>query len=110
MTLTKRDLALRICEGTEFVQQHVFVIVQRTLDHILKALAKGEKVELRNFGVFEVRVRRARPGRNPAAPGTKVQIPERCVVRFKPGREMRLAVRKLAPKLAAKPATRPPKV
>jgi nucleoid DNA-binding protein len=109
MTLTKRDLVLRICEDTDLVQQHVFDIVQRTLDHIIKALAKGEKVELRNFGIFEVRVRKARMGRNPSAPGTDVPIPERCVVKFKAGREMRLEVGKLAPKLAAKPATQPPK-
>ena len=109
MTLTKRELVLRICEDTGLVQQHVLDIVQRTFDHIIKALAKGEKLELRNFGVFEVRVRRARTGRNPSAPGIKVPIPERSVVRFKAGKEMRAAVRKLAPRLAAKPSTQPPK-
>ncbi len=62
MTLTKRDLVLRICEDTEQVQQQVLDIVQRTFDHITKALAQGEKVELRNFGIFEVRVRKARIG------------------------------------------------
>src|ERR1017187_126055 len=103
MTLTKRDLVLRICEDTDLVQQHVFDIVQRTFDHITKALAKGEKVELRNFGIFEVRVRKARIGRNPSAQGTDVPIPERYVVKFKAGREMRLEVGKLAPKPAAKP-------
>ena len=109
MTLTKRDLVLRICEDTDLVQQHVFDLVQRTLDHIIKALAKGEKVELRNFGIFEIRVRKARTGRNPSAPGTDVPIPERCVVKFKAGREMRVEVGKLVPKSAAKSATQPPK-
>jgi nucleoid DNA-binding protein len=109
MTLTKRDLVLRICEDTDLAQQHVFNIVQRTFDHIIKALAQGEKVELRNFGIFEVRVRKARMGRNPSAPGTEVPIPERSVVKFKAGREMRLSVRKLAPKPAAKLPTQPPK-
>ena len=109
MTLTKRDLVLRICEDTDLVQQHVFDIVQRTFDHIIKALAKGEKVELRNFGIFEVRVRKARIGRNPSAPGTDVPIPERYVVKFKAGREMRLEVGKLAPKAAAKPRPQSPK-
>jgi nucleoid DNA-binding protein len=109
MTLTKRDLVIRICEDTDLVQQHVLDIVQRTFDHIIKALAKGEKVELRNFGIFEVRVRKARTGRNPSAPGTEVPIPERCVVKFKAGREMRLGVGKLAPKSAAKPPTQPPR-
>ena len=67
---------------------------------VIKALAKGEKVELRNFGIFEVRVRKARIGRNPGAPDTKVPIPARSAVRFKAGREMRLAVQQLAPALA----------
>jgi nucleoid DNA-binding protein len=109
MTLTKRDLVLRICEDTGLVQQQVFEIVQRTLDHITMALAKGEKVELRNFGIFEVRVRKARVGRNPSAPGTKVPIPERSVVKFKAGRQMRIEVRKLGPKPAAKLSSLPPK-
>jgi nucleoid DNA-binding protein len=109
MTLTKRDLVLRLCEDTDQPQQHIFDIVQRTFDHITKALANGEKVELRNFGIFEVRVRKARTGRNPSAPGTDVPIPERCVVKFKAGREMRLQVGKLSPKSVAKPTTPPPK-
>ena len=109
MTLTKRGLVLRICEDTDQPQQHVFDIVQRTFDHITKALAQGEKVELRNFGIFEVRLRKARMGRNPSAPGTEVPIPERSVVRFKAGREMRLAVRNLTSKPAAKIPTQPPK-
>jgi len=109
MTLTKRGLVLRICEETGQVQQHVFDIVQRTFDHIVKALANGEKVELRNFGIFEVRVRKARTGRNPSAPGIEVPIPERSVVKFKAGREMRLGVGKLNPKLAGKPGAPPPK-
>jgi integration host factor subunit alpha len=91
------------------VQQEVFDIVQRTFNHIIKALASGEKVELRNFGIFEVRVRKARIGRNPSEPGTKVAIPERSVVKFKAGKEMRLEVSRLAPKLAAKPTPQPPK-
>jgi nucleoid DNA-binding protein len=103
MTLTKRDLVIRICKDTGLAQQHVMDLVQATLDHITKALAKGEKVELRNFGIFEVRARKARLGRNPAAPGTKVSIPARCAVRFKAGREMRMAVQALVPKAAAKP-------
>ena len=108
MTLTKRDLVLRICDETGMAQQQVFEIVQKTFDHIIKSLAQGEKVELRNFGIFEVRVRKARTGRNPSAPGTEVPIPERCVVKFKAGREMRLEVAKLAPKSAAKPAAQSP--
>jgi nucleoid DNA-binding protein len=107
MTLTKRDLVSRISEEKGLAQKQVLDIVQTTFDHITKALAKGEKVELRNFGIFEVRVRKARIGRNPGAPETKVPIPARCTVRFKAGREMRLAVRELAPALA-KSGAQPP--
>ena len=98
MTLTKRDLVLRISEETGLVQQKVFRIVQKTLNHITEALSRGQKVELRNFGIYEVRMRKARIGRNPGAPQRTVSIPERHVVRFKAGREMRLAVGKLAAK------------
>jgi nucleoid DNA-binding protein len=73
------------------------VVVQKTLDYIAEALAKGEKVELRNFGVFEVKIRKARVGRNPNAPETDVPIPERAVVKFKAGKEMRDYVMKLGP-------------
>ena len=98
MTLTKRDLVVRISEETELVQQQVFEVVQKTLDYIAEALSKGEKVELRNFGVFEVKVRKARVGRNPNAPETDVTIPQRAMVKFKAGKEMRADVLKLSPK------------
>ncbi len=79
------------------IQQQVLVIVQKTLDYISEALAKGDKVELRNFGVFEVKVRKARVGRNPNAPDKDVPIPERSIVKFKPGKEMRVEVLKIPP-------------
>ena len=127
MTLTKRDLVVRISEeikqeqenldkeqlkqektakeGTgkrkverqKLGQQQILDVVQKALDYIVEALAKGDKVELRNFGVFEVKVRKARIGRNPTAPTTDVPIPERSVVKFKAGKEMRAQVLKLPP-------------
>jgi nucleoid DNA-binding protein len=103
MTLTKRDLVTRISNETGLVQQQVLDVVQKTLDYIAEALAKGDKVELRNFGVFEVKVRKARIGRNPNAPETDVPIPERSVVKFKPGKEMRAEVLKLGAKAASQP-------
>jgi len=93
--MTKRDIVMRISEETGLVQQQVLDVVQKTLDYISEALAKGDKVELRNFGVFEVKVRKARVGRNPNAPETDVPIPQRAVVKFKPGKEMREEVLKL---------------
>lgn len=95
--MTKRDLVVRISEETGLIQQQVLDVIQRTLDHISAALSKGETVELRNFGVFEVKVRKARIGRNPNAPETDVRIPPRAVVKFKPGKEMRDEVLKLTP-------------
>lgn len=94
--MTKRDLVIRISNETGLVQQQVLDVVQKTLDYISESLAKGRKVELRNFGVFEVKVRKARVGRNPNAPETDVPIPERAVVKFKPGKEMREEVIKLS--------------
>jgi nucleoid DNA-binding protein len=100
--MTKRDLVVRISEETKERQQVVLDIVQKTLDYIAEALAKGSKVELRNFGVFEVKVRKARIGRNPNSPATDVPIPPRAIVKFKPGKEMRDAVLKLTPEAVAK--------
>lgn len=95
MTLTKRDLVIRISNETGLVQQQVFDVLQRTLDYIADALSKGDKVELRNFGVFEVKVRKARVGRNPNKPETDVPIPARSMVKFKAGKEMRARVLQL---------------
>src|SRR2546423_8160915 len=95
--MTKRDLVVRISNETGIVQQNVLEIVQKTLDYIAEAVAQGKKVELRNFGVFEVKVRKARIGRNPNTPANDVLIPPRAVVKFKPGKEMREAVLNVSP-------------
>src|SRR5512136_2616533 len=95
--MTKRNLVIRISNETGLVQQQVLDVIQKTLDYIAQALAQGRKTELRNFGVFEVKVRKARVGRNPNNPGTDVPIPQRAVVKFKPGKEMREEVIKLTP-------------
>jgi len=95
--MTKRDLVVRISEETELVQQTVLSVIQKTFDYISEALAQGKKVELRNFGVFEVKLRKARVGRNPNAPTNDVRIPPRSVVKFKAGKEMRESVIKLTP-------------
>jgi len=102
--MTKRDLVVLISEETGLVQQQVLDVVQKTLDHICDALAEGSTVELRNFGVFEVKVRKPRVGRNPNKPETDVPIPRRAVVKFKPGKEMREAVLKLSPSSSASKA------
>ena len=93
--MTKRDLVVKIAEETGFIQADVADVVQLTLNFIADELAKGENIELRNFGVFEVKVRKSRKGRNPKKPSNEVVIPERSVVKFRAGKELRERVGKL---------------
>jgi nucleoid DNA-binding protein len=108
MTLTKRDIVVRISRETGLTQARVFEVVQKTLDFLAEALANGDKVELRNFGVFEVKIRKARVGRNPQVPATDVPIPSRAMVKFQAGKEMRAAVLKLTPDQPTQEASRKP--
>jgi len=97
--MTKRDLVVKISGETGLIQQDVLNVIQKTLEQISNALATGENVELRNFGVFEVKHSKARIGRNPNAPEVDVKIPPRAVVKFKPGKGMRQRVVRLTKKL-----------
>jgi nucleoid DNA-binding protein len=90
--MTKRDLVAMISEETGIIREDVYAVVQKTLDHITDALVKGDTIEFRDFGVFEVCVRKSRIGRNPNRPTDVVQIPERKVVKFKAGKKMRQLV------------------
>ena len=103
--MTKRDLVVRISNETGLVQQQVLTVIQKTLDYVIEALVQGRNVELRNFGVYEVKMRKARIGRNPNNPSKDVHIPPRAVVKFKPGKEMREQVLKLSPEQHAKAQT-----
>lgn len=87
--MTKRQLVVRISKETGIIQQDVFAVVQKFLDYVVEGLADGKHMEFRDFGVFEVKQRQSRIGRNPNAPGTTIQIPPRKVVKFKPGKKMR---------------------
>ena len=84
MTLTKKDLILKIANDTGIKQIDVKRVVQKMLDDITLALAKGETVELRTFGIFKVKSRKARTGRNPRT-GEEVAVPPKKVAIFKPG-------------------------
>lgn len=97
--LTKRDLVVRISNETGMVQQDVLNVVQKTLDYLTESLSEGRTVELRNFGVFEIKLRKARVGRNPNRPESDVPIPPRAVVKFKPGKEMKARVATLSDKM-----------
>ena len=87
--MTKRDLVMRIADETGLIQQDVYAVIQKSLDYIVDSLEQGDTVEFRNFGVFEVRERKQRIGRNPNKPENVVTIPARKVVKFKPGKIMR---------------------
>ena len=82
--MTKKDIVMKVSNETNLTQIDVKKIVQRTLDVILESLERGETVELRNFGVFKVKTRRGRIGRNPRT-GEEVSVPEKKVVVFKAG-------------------------
>ena len=87
VTLTKNDIVRTLAEKYELEIASTRRVVQGTLDMVLEALLKGDKVELRNFGVFEVIERKGRIARNPKSK-QEVFIPERKVVKFKPGKVM----------------------
>ncbi len=90
--MTKKDIVLKIAAETNVKQLDVKKVVQRTLDHIIASLERGETVELRNFGVFKVRQRRGRLGRNPRT-GQEVPVPPKKVAVFKPGLIMRAQIK-----------------
>lgn len=90
--MTKKDIVLKVAEKNGIKQQDVKKIVQGTLDSIIESLAEGQTVELRNFGVFKVKSRRGRMGRNPRT-GQQVPVAPKKVVVFKPGLIMKRDVR-----------------
>lgn len=90
--MTKRDLVVRISKETGIIQEDVFTVLQKTLDYVTEGLIRGEHIEFRDFGVFEVTTRKQRIGRNPNKPENVVTIPERKVVKFKPGKKMKAMV------------------
>lgn len=93
IAMTKKEIA----EKLEITHQETLRIVQGTFDAIIETLVEEGRIELRNFGVFEVKRRAARLARNPKT-GEKVKVPKKCVVVFKPGKEMEEKVAKLVKK------------
>lgn len=85
--MTKKELAKKIADDLGIPQLTANAAVEKTFDGIIDTLLDEGRVEFRNFGVFEVRKRKARAGRNPKT-GEQVDVPARCVVSFKPGKEM----------------------
>ena len=92
--VTKKEIVKTISEEIGLTQLKTKEIVQKTFDAIVETLVEDHRIELRNFGVFEVKRRAARKARNPRT-GEKVFVPEKFVVTFKPGKEMEERVREL---------------
>ncbi len=92
--MTKKDIVRTISEEVGLTQQQTKEIVQKTFDAIIECLVRERRIELRNFGVFEVKPRAARKARNPRT-GQQVDVPRKHVVTFKPGKNMEAKVRDL---------------
>ena len=92
MAVTKRDIVLQDANETGIKQIYVKKVIQHALDGITASLVKGETVELRNFGIFKVKSRKGRTGRNPRT-GQEVPVPPKKVAIFKPGLLMKRDIR-----------------
>jgi len=87
-TITKKDLIDRITKNTQAKHLLVKATIQNFLNELISELGKGNRLEFRDFGVFEVKERAARTAQNPKTL-EKVQVPAKRVVKFKMGRVMK---------------------
>lgn len=95
-TVSKRMIAESVARKTNQTQLVTKMVIQKFLDEIIEELAKGSKLEFRDFGIFEVVMRKPRVGRNPQT-GDRVPVSERRVVRFRMGRLMRERIQASTP-------------
>ena len=86
--MTKADLVDAVSRVTELNRKDSEIVVESLFESIVKALKSGDKLEVRGFGSFRIRERRARQGRNPKT-GEKVNVPEKRVPYFKPSKELK---------------------
>jgi len=86
--MTKAELVDQVAKAADLTKKHSEIIVNTLFDSIVKALGKGDKIELRGFGSFRVRTRDARVGRNPKT-GEIVHVPAKKIPFFKPGKELK---------------------
>jgi integration host factor subunit beta len=89
--MTKADLVEQIAEETGVSKHHTALIVDGMLDAVCRALSDGRHLEIRGFGTFKVRERRARRARNPRS-GSEVQVPAKLVPVFKPSKELKAQI------------------
>ncbi len=93
-SVTKKEIVKQISEEIGLTQLKTKEIVQKTFNAIVETLIREHRIELRNFGVFEVKRRKARKARNPRT-GERVEVEPKNVVTFKPGKEMEERVRRM---------------
>ena len=102
-TVTKKELAYRIAERSGYKKVVVKRIIQQFISEIISELARGNRLEFREFGVFEIKTRAARKARNPRT-GVRVDVPSKVVVHFKAGRMMKELAQKALERAAAQAA------
>ena len=108
-TVTKADLVEEVSRAAQLTRNDAEETVETIFESIIGALQKGDKIEIRGFGSFRTRQRRARVGRNPKT-GARVEVPPKRVPFFKPSRELKEYVNTGIPATepAAEPAEQPP--
>ncbi len=85
--MTKKEIVNKVAERLDVSQSVVHDVVQQVFGEIIDALVQEKRIELRNFGIFEIRVRAPRKARNPRT-NERLEVPQRLAVNFKPGKEM----------------------
>lgn len=91
-TITKKDLIQQISQSQGVHPNEVRNVIQAFLDAMTQSLARGDRLEFRDFGVFEIVRRKQKIGRNPKNAGVPIIIPERAAVKFTPGKHMKQIV------------------
>lgn len=94
-TMTKKKLIQSISIEKSVHPSDVRQVIQAFLDKMIESLSDGERLEFRDFGVFEVVRRKQKVGRNPKNASVRIVIPERTAVKFTPGKKMRKIIEKL---------------
>ena len=94
-TVTKKDLVAAVSAKSGINQTVAADVINQLVDVIVEKLSDGEEVTLRRFGTFVIKVAKAKKGRNPNKPEHQVIIPERCVIRFRPGKELKASMNTL---------------
>ena len=105
--MTKKDIVRTIAEQIDRPQLRTKHLVQKTFDALIEALVREGRIELRNFGVFQIKRRETRVARNPRT-GERVTVQAKSVVTFKPGKEMESRVREMDRRKATAEKTSPP--